>query len=176
MKNKIKKLPIDLFFLAKLNGWLIISYKENYERFNLIDREILKDNWGITAYIKNIYIIFYDDKIPLTAQRFTIAHEIGHIVLGHFNEFNEFTKEKEANMFAVRILMPMCVLYECRVDSVEELEGMCCVSKESAQYRFNRLQLVKERQKFYTDRLEIKVKHRFAKFIKTHLKNKKNRN
>ena len=112
----------------------------------------------------------------MTAQRFTIAHEIGHIVLGHFNEFNEFTKEKEANMFAVRILMPMCVLYECRVDSVEELEGMCCVSKESAQYRFNRLQLVKERQKFYTDRLEIKVKHRFAKFIKTHLKNKKNRN
>lgn len=74
-------------------------------------------------------------------------------------------KEKEANMFAARVLMPICVLYECKVESATEIQKLCHVSIESAQYRFDRLQMLIKRNKFYTDKNEIALKKAFQDFI-----------
>jgi Zn-dependent peptidase ImmA (M78 family) len=53
---------------------------------------------------------------PILRQRFTIAHELGHYVLGHGDEFRDPTrnfntdqfnpKESAANQFAAHLLMP----------------------------------------------------------------------
>ncbi len=172
ISNNIKKLPIDLFSLVKKNGWGLISFKDAKKKIDFLDEEMFKQNWGFTIHIKNFDMIFYDDEISFGSQRFTIAHEIGHIVLKHLLISSEVTREKEANMFAARILMPMCVLLECNVLCAKDIESMCNVSEISAKYRFERLQVLKERNKFYTDRMEEKIKKQFSGFIKKQIKKK----
>ncbi len=75
-------------------------------------------------------------------------------------------------MFAARLLMPMCVLYETNTSSIHEIEQMCGVSVKCATYRFKRLQLVKTRNKFYTDKLEFKVYKQFQRYINNYIKQK----
>lgn len=43
---------------------------------------------------------------------------------------------------------------------------MCNVNENLAEYRYNRLEMLKERNKFYTDNLELVVKSQFDGFIK----------
>ncbi|MFQ6749285.1 MAG: hypothetical protein ACLRFR_00390 [Clostridia bacterium] len=43
---------------------------------------------------------------------------------------------------------------------------MCNVNENLAEYRYNRLIMLKERNKFYTDKLELVVKSQFDGFIK----------
>lgn len=66
--------------------------------------------------------IFVNDDYPATRNLFTIAHEIGHYVLhdgaqNRFDQYHRYTpeelkKEKEANEFAGKLLMPQDKLKE----------------------------------------------------------------
>lgn len=166
--NNITKLPLYLNKIIKQNKWKTVTYTK-LRQLNIIPfNNIIKKNMGFTQLNKNEYTIFYDDEQPVSVQRFTICHEIGHIMLNHFNVPIE-NREQEANMFAARILMPICVLYECKVSSVKEIEFLCNVSKISAKYRFNRLQILRKRQAFYSDQNEIIVKKQFQPFITQYL-------
>lgn len=172
IENTIFTLPVNLSKIVQNNCWKTVRYSKlkdlNFSEYD----SIMKLNYGFTQQIgTNNYIIFYNDQIPLSVQRFTIAHEIGHIVLNHFNVPIE-NREQEANMFAARLLMPMCVLLECKISSEQELSSLCHVSEISAHYRYERLQMLKKRNKFYTDPNEIKLKSQFDAFIQDYLKNK----
>lgn len=166
IQNKIKSLPVDLIKIIHKNGWKSAKYSKSMEIITLIDPNLCVDNWGFTIEVQGKFIIFYDDLINKGSQNFTLAHEIGHIVLKHYLQEMPATMEKEANMFAARLLMPMCVLHECKVETPEDIQNMCSVSNTAARYRFERLQIVKQRNKFYMDSTELKVKEQFDKFIK----------
>ena len=166
IQNKIKSLPVDLIKIIHKNGWKSAKYSKSMEIITLIDPNLCVDNWGFTIEVQGKFIIFYDDLINKGSQNFTLAHEIGHIVLKHYLQEMPATMEKEANMFAARLLMPMCVLHECKVETPEDIQNMCSVSNTAARYRFARLQIVKQRNKFYMDSTELKVKEQFDKFIK----------
>lgn len=165
IKNKIKELPVSLNQIVKNNKWRTIPYSKlkilNIKQYN----SLMKDNLGFAELRNDEYFIYYDDKIEIEIQRFTVAHEIGHIVLNHFKIFSG-TREQEANMFAARLLMPICVLYECKVSKPEEIMELCDVSLTSAKYRFERLQMLKQRNKFYTDKKERVVYKNFKSYIK----------
>jgi Zn-dependent peptidase ImmA (M78 family) len=48
---------------------------------------------------------------PWCRRRFTIAHEIGHLLMGHTCEFGaNDNKEKEADCFAAELLIPKSLL------------------------------------------------------------------
>ena len=47
---------------------------------------------------------------------------------------------------------------------------MCNVNENLAEYRYNRLKMLKERNKFYTDKLELVVKQQFDNFIEYYKK------
>lgn len=164
-------MPINLKELARNNNWILASYSE-VKKYGKLDDSIIANNLGITIFINNRYLILFDDKIPTSVKRFTIAHEIGHIVLNHKNNLiNEKIRETQASMFAARLLMPMCVLYECKVCCPKDIQNLCGVSFTSATYRFNRLELLKQRNKFYTDNLEVIVSNLFKPFINQYNKN-----
>lgn len=58
-------------------------------------------------------VIGYNDKHPWCRRRFTIAHEIGHLLMGHAcnRQENETSiNETEANCFAAELLMPVQTL------------------------------------------------------------------
>lgn len=158
--------------IIKKHKWKTCSFDEaKLLLSNFID-DFTKENYGFTIKIKRKYYICYDSTLPKPIQKFTIAHEIGHIILKHFNNSNHLNDEKEANMFAARLLMPICILYECKVKSILEIQKMCEVSEIAAQYRYKRLKLVMSRDKFYTDKLELKVKKQFQNYIQFYINKK----
>ena len=172
IQSKIDSLPVSLNKIIKHYGWKVISYKKIKELKLKVYYNLMKNNFGFSQKNKNgEYIIFYDNEQPIGTQRFTISHEIGHILLFHFDSPLQ-SREKEANMFAARLLMPMCILHECKVKNALEVKTMCDVSPISAEYRYKRLLLIETRNKFYTDKSEEKLKKIFNPFIKKYLKNK----
>ena len=162
--NNINSLPVNLGQLILNNHWRVISYAKAFDIVNLEEHKIMQECSGYVQKLNGNYYIFYDNTLDIPTQRFTIAHEIGHIVMQHFANMSP-SREKEANMFASRLLMPMCVLYECNINSYTELKQMCNVNENLAEYRYNRLIMLKERNKFYTDKLELVVKSQFDAFI-----------
>ena len=156
IENNIKKYPLDLHYLAINNNWNIFSYKRlcelrdiNY--VNLID----KHPDGFTEIIDDNVFIYFNEKNNKQRNRFTICHEIGHVVLNHLYKGDKL--DKEANMFAARILMPMLLIKELDITTPEELANLCDVSIEAATFRFKRFNEIKGREKFYTNPLEIKL-------------------
>ena len=81
---------------AKLHGLEITEMLRNAPSYD-----------GFTLRRRKNYIIVYNDApgIPETRKRFTVAHEIGHVVLQHRMEGDE-TEEQEANTFARNLLAP----------------------------------------------------------------------
>ena len=164
IKNKVKELPLDLEEICKNNNYLLIPINE-YKDHKFIKHKI--DEEAYTTIYNNTYIIFYkSDNIDRC--RFSICHEIGHIVLHHIDALNCKEYERQANMFASRILMPMCVLHELHITHSSEIEKLCKVSAQSAKYRFVRYQALKRRNKFYTSKLEKKVIKNFKNYIKNY--------
>lgn len=166
LNNSVKTLPVDLFSIIKKNKWRVVRYSSLLSNNISTYTKVMKNNLGFTEnFGGNNYLIFYDDSVDEHMQRFTLAHEIGHILLDHFKVSVE-NREQEANMFACRLLMPMCVLHECCIKSELEISLICNVSLISAGYRYERLKMLEKRNKFYTDSNEIKLKNKFKKFIK----------
>ena len=73
-------------------------------------------------------------------------------------------------MFAARLLMPMCVLNECKVKSVKEIQNMCAVSFTAASYRYDRLEMLRNRNRFYVDDMENFIYKLYKPFIKKYKK------
>jgi len=100
---------------------------------------------------KKIYVKHGD--IP-QRQRFTIAHELGHIKLHNgdkfrtergLNVFSDDPEEVEANRFAAMLLMPeneFRKIWEISEQSIEYVANYFAVSKLSASIRANTLNLL----------------------------------
>lgn len=114
----IESLPVDpLMILSYCRNTHVRTYDEITYRFGISDPAHMKwyylDNKD--AYTvrqeKNgvsLYELIYDSHIIPTRQRFTLAHELGHIVLKHKQE--EWWEEKEADYYAAQLLAPHPVL------------------------------------------------------------------
>ena len=128
----------------------------------------------LVGYKKAIYL--NERKGTTQRRRFTMAHEIGHIVLDHpINPIiyrnsevdeNQSPTEIQANIFARDLLMPAGVLAKLHVTTVDEIMRICNVSYTSAQIRLERLTELYKRNKFGAHPLERQVISQFSDFIK----------
>lgn len=134
----INSFPIDVFELAKRMKFKVCTYSE----FKPTETIVLLNgsDEGMSCYgcdSKRFLIVYNDSKIK-TRIRFTIAHEIGHIVLGH-KESNEET-ESEANFFARQLLVPPCVLLFKHITDFLVISNMFDVSTEVALNAINAIE------------------------------------
>lgn len=152
--NNITELPVKISTICKNLGIRIISYERGYEILEVAD--LLEDcihSDGITFE----GAIFYNEKCSVQRQRFTVAHELGHILQhtkGIYNREPSATDnpiEHEANVFASRILAPACVLWGLGVKSAEEISRICDISITSAKFRMDRLNLLYERERAFKE-------------------------
>lgn len=100
-RNYIKisnKQPIsDLINILENLGIIIIQIKNPDNRFDDFD--------GLSEFVNNIPVIVLLDGIKDGArQRFTIAHELGHLILNINND--KLDEERLCNRFASALLMP----------------------------------------------------------------------
>ena len=126
-----------------------------------------------TIFLGTPYIFVSQDCTP-ERQRFTVAHELGHILLGHVGKAGLVNREpdpgdnpmeREANVFASRLLAPACVLWALDARTPEEIAGLCKISNQSATFRAERMKLLYDRNRFLASPLERQVYQQFSDFI-----------
>jgi Zn-dependent peptidase ImmA (M78 family)/transcriptional regulator with XRE-family HTH domain len=86
--------------------------------------------------------------------RFSIAHELGHLVMHHPPSTNIKLMEKEANNFASAFLLPKCVMdgdiiKPVTLYSLAQLKIKWGVSMQALIYRAKELKIITERQATY---------------------------
>lgn len=153
--------------ITKNNGIKLIKNSQAHK--------LRPDEAGISVFDGKQWFIVYDDLLPLGRKRFTVAHELGHIFLGHPLLLGFHARiicgtiprvENEANIFASRFLVPACVLWGLGVHTADEIARICEISQEAATIRANRMEELYKRNMFLTSPLERRVYKQFEKFIK----------
>ena len=198
----IKKLPIDVFDVCKHLGIEVYTYAGSFDlRRSLNAHTYGTANGGFSARHGDKYMIFYEHRLPSEGRiRFTVAHEIGHIVMGHllYNNVacrggvtmhnNSATiqqvgnEEHIANVFASRLLAPACVLWGLNVWAPEHIASLCGLSKKASEIRAERMRELYLRNDIYKMRYnktcflqspkERKVFEQFLPFINRSLRHR----
>ncbi|OYX39801.1 hypothetical protein B7Z00_00040 [Candidatus Saccharibacteria bacterium 32-50-10] len=107
--------------------------------------------FAITYTDESGTIIGYNENASVTRQRFSVAHEIGHLKMGHTHGQSSIdldssdNDEMEANAFAVELLMPQAVLakdIKNGIKNPEELARRYQVSPEAMWWRLSKTGLI----------------------------------
>lgn len=98
----IGKQPIDNIVKLLEDKGIVIHFFD----YNFISVENKKFD-GVSFYVKGIPVIMINNKIPNSRKVFTIAHELGHLIM-HFDDIISIERdiETEANNFAAAFLAP----------------------------------------------------------------------
>lgn len=173
----ISSLPVRPSEICRHYNWVLADYIDGKRSIELLGLSELKEKTdGFCAVTENHIYIFYDSSLTVGRQRFTVAHEIGHLALGHVGpgmatvENREPTgmergEETQANQFAVRLLAPACVLHEIGATEPEEIQKLCGISTQAAEIRAERMQELERRGRYYTSKLERRVVRQFESYI-----------
>ncbi len=158
----IRELPVKVGELCKGMGINVKYYKTP------------DSNDGYSIMLDRPMIFIAQDR-PTARQRFTAAHELGHILLGHVGKYELVNREpdpkdnpieQEANVFASRLLAPACVLWALNARTPKEIAELCEISLKAAEFRAERMELLYRRGKFLSSPLERAVHEQFSDFIR----------
>lgn len=109
----INTLPIDpLMILYQCRNTAVHTYTEVMPRYGISDPHwfrsiVMEGKDAITVRREQgriIYEMLYNERANPRRMRFTLAHELGHIVLNH--KMEEPWEEREADYFASQLLAP----------------------------------------------------------------------
>lgn len=167
---KVSELPVSPLKIAHEAGVKVVK--------NSDVNELSAHESGISLYDDVQWYIIYDDTNSKQRSRFTIAHELGHIFLGHELKKGFYARtfdtskpaaEQEADVFASRLLAPACVLWALKAYTTPEISSLCDISTAAAQVRSERMSVLVKRNKFFTSPLEREVYRNFETYIKKSL-------
>lgn len=159
-------IPIEPEKIIKSHNWLVATFDSPYGQTFLeaIADKTLPSIDAITFTYAGYVYILYNNDLPTSRIRFSLAHEIGHIILQHQARGID-NYEREANMFAARLLMPMCIIKKLNIQSPNDLAKTFKVSLESATYRFARYQKLLKRNKFFISNLENQLIEKYKNIL-----------
>lgn len=157
--NKVSSFPVDLRTIVKSMG---IKVRKD-------DGTFLNDSKGATFFSSDTCYIVIAPNLTAQEARYTVAHELGHITLGHtlFNGSANLPKreEYEAERFAISILAPACVLWGLDLHTPEEISTLCNISSGYAIKRAERMKTLYARNAFLLSPLERRVFNQFRPYI-----------
>lgn len=166
LEHGVSELPVRVVDIANKAG---IRVLRDTEVGALAPREL-----GLSVLSGDSWYVVYDDRLPITLCRHTIAHELGHIFLSHAasSGYHALTlggavprTEREADQFASRLLMPSCVIWGLGLHTAEEIARAAGVSSIAARERAERMSVLYRRGKFLTEEAERSVFMNFADYI-----------
>ena len=174
----VDRLPIDIIKIARVAGVRVLRNTD----VMLLGRGEL----GRSLYDGTNWVIVYDDLQSTETARYTVAHELGHILLGHeishikYSNYDQIDKrpkaEKQADMFACRLLCPACVIWALDLHTAEEIAEYCRVDMNVAVARSRRMKLLYERNMFLSSEVERQVFEHFREYIEKNTKNRLSQN
>jgi len=98
---------------------VVMSYSDVCKKYS-IDKSILlaSSDHGCTLKSGHNSIVLYNEYKDMSICRFTVAHELGHVILDH-NDENDISN-KEADCFARNLLCPVPIAQEMSLSLKEE--------------------------------------------------------
>lgn len=163
LHENVTRLPVSVGKLCKQMGIRVMYYDSP------------NDDDGKSVCVDGQMWILIANGKPVQRQRFTCAHELGHILLGHVGQYELVNREpsrgdnpieQAANVFAARLLAPACVLWALNARTPEQIAKLCDISHQAASFRAERMDLLYRRNRFLTSPLERKVYNQFQDFIR----------
>lgn len=164
LREGVTELPVKVTALCRQMGIPVHTFRP----------EGKMESDGFSAVIDGHPHIFVSDACSRERQRFTAAHELGHILLGHVGKAELVNREPdpgdnpiehEANVFASRLLAPACVLWALDARTPEQIAGLCQISYTAAGFRAQRMATLYERNRFLSSPLERAVFEQFTEYI-----------
>lgn len=167
----IRNIPIDCFEITTKMGIILKPYSrlakdgieaalaESNDGFCLLRRE------GFKPFMVNQWYIFYNDTLPRRRIRFTLMHEIGHVVLDHLQESD--LAESEANFFAKYALAPPPLVNEISPEDYMELGSAFDLSNQFARHAFSYYEKwLNNGEKFYrSEELELIEQFELSEYL-----------
>ena len=128
-------LPLPM--LKRMPGVLVVSFTE-MSQFSGIDRKNIVTMFGdenqdaITSVYnkggKLVYLVAYNQRLPIYMIQRSLAREMGHIVLGHDGSLPDDVRLAEAQTFAYHLICPRALVHAVQQSgirfSVEVLGNM----------------------------------------------------
>ena len=188
LQIKEKRLPVDAEGLCGQIGAEVHPFPSAQEArlFRLIQQA--GGGACVSLRIRGAWHIFLrQDRLDENQRRFSVAHELGHILLAHptrslspgVRAFESRENQGDlildpqdlddyaADIFAIRLLAPACVLHEMHVDQSGQIITLCGLPPRAAALRAERMALLNERDVFYNHPLERQVRDQFLPFIRS---------
>ena len=114
--------------------WKIIKRVQTNHNLEIIPHNFGEKISGMLVMADENATIGYNNEQHWHRRRFTIGHELGHLLMGHIcnNDPND-NREHEANEFAAELLMPLAILkkdYQ-KTKALKQLSKQYTVSEEA---------------------------------------------
>lgn len=166
IKHQVSAMPLNLDQIAKEEGWVLCGYEKFAKVADINQNDlILWKGDGFTINFEGKILICFNQNKPEERVRFTIAHEFGHILL--HSKIKPEDLEKEADMFAARILAPLCLIKALNVADPRKLSKIFKISQNAAAKRLRRCVELESRGKFFTNKYEIKFFKQMKGWLKS---------
>jgi len=181
-----KRLPVDVEALARQAGIDIAPYPAS-DREPRLYAMAQKAGGGacVSLRFQGGWHIFLRE-MDAAHRRFSIAHELGHVFLEHqtvsiargvraflgrenagdLMDDPESPEDRDADTFAIRLLSPACLLHELHVDTPGGINRLCGLPPRAAAARAERMELLNQRDAFFTHPLETQVRDAFLPFLR----------
>lgn len=174
----INKFPFDSDIIIKRHKWARIKYEDLAEEHNLSLSDIIKSYQsedGYSIYTGRNYTIAYNNTHIPKRIYFTKLHEIGHIYLNHFIDFEETilsrsnmsksqykVLENEANCFARNVIAPAVIVKNLKLDTTYKVANYFGITLKCAK---TRLDLLKYDLKYISKEDQLKQLSLFEEYL-----------
>lgn len=130
----IRRLPVHVKSIAQYLGASVFTYEEYAKTVDCPVAEVAQryGNDGFTQRIGNKTAIFYYESGNMRRVRWTIAHEIAHILLGHLSGGGGEDADTYADAVAAELLCPSAVAAACVCYYPGEISRLCDISLSAA--------------------------------------------
>ncbi len=130
IKCNIYYFPIDCFAVLTFYALKYTTYQEQSRKKQEKCFKISDDAFTAKK------VVFYNMGMPKGRIRFSLMHELGHIVLKHGDAPSEM-QEREADFFASHILAPRMAIHYAGCKNQNDVAKLFHISMEAAQYAFD---------------------------------------
>ena len=121
IKHGIGSAPVlPIHIIKKMPGVLVVSFAEMSQSSG-IDRKNIVTMFGennqdavTSVHEKNgklVYLVAYNQRLPIYMIQRSLARELGHIVLGHDGSLPEDVRHEEAQAFAYHLICPRALVH-----------------------------------------------------------------
>ena len=186
VRNNITSLPLDsetIISMIRQKGFLIVSFSSYTDVCikKLTSKGIfVPSHTAFTVSVDGYRVVYYNNTLSSNEILFALAHEYGHIclstsvfqgILGKSdNPEQASTQEREADLFALNLLAPICILSKLRLKTVQEVQKLTLLNSSRAYEVYNNLKV-----SYIPSEDDMLARRQFSHFIYSY-KQKKSKN